>query len=90
MEVSDERGGRRAPASAGRVPAVNPFRTGSQGGPRQIDQAQFPLVLCHVSVDLPVLVELISGGIVVVHKHANIAGGGAAAILMIDTGKLRL
>ena len=38
--LCDERGGRRAPASAGGVPAVNPFRTGSQGGPRQNDQAQ--------------------------------------------------
>ena len=42
-------------------------------------------MLCHVSVDLPVLVELISGGIVVVHKHANVAGGGAAVLMMVDT-----
>ena len=42
-------------------------------------------MLRHVSVDLPVLVELISGGIVVVHKHANVAGGGAAVLMMVDT-----
>ena len=45
-------------------------------------------MLCLVPVDLPGLVELevlVSGGVVVVHKHANVAGGGAAVPMMVDT-----
>ena len=35
---------------------------------------------------LPGLVELeVSGGVVLVHKHANVAGGGAAVLMMVDT-----
>ena len=45
-------------------------------------------MLCLVPVDLPGLVELevlVSGGVVLVHKHANVAGGGAAVPMMVDT-----
>ena len=45
-------------------------------------------MLCLVPVDLPGLVELevlVSGGVVLVHKHANVVGGGAAVSTMVDT-----
>ena len=45
-------------------------------------------MLCLVPVDLPGLVELevlVSGGVVLVHNLANVAGGGAAVPMMVDT-----